>query len=42
MKFYENDVSVLIDEATLQARIRALGEQLTRDYTGRSSPCSAF
>lgn len=35
MKFYENDVSVLIDEATLQARIRALGEQLTRDYTGK-------
>jgi hypoxanthine phosphoribosyltransferase len=26
---------VLIDEATLQARIAELGEQVTRDYTGR-------
>jgi len=33
--FYESDVGVLIDEAKLQARVRELGEQLTRDYRGK-------
>jgi len=33
--FYENDVGTLIDEAKLQARVRELGEQLTRDYRGK-------
>jgi hypoxanthine phosphoribosyltransferase len=28
-------VDVLIPEADLRARVRALGEQITRDYTGR-------
>ncbi|HYV47123.1 MAG TPA: hypoxanthine phosphoribosyltransferase [Myxococcaceae bacterium] len=35
MAFYESDVGVLIDEAKLQARVRELGEQLTRDYRGK-------
>src|SRR6476659_1902272 len=35
LAFYEKDVGVLIDQATLQARIRQLGEQLTRDYQGK-------
>ncbi len=34
MAFYENDVATLIDEQKLQARIRELGEQITRDYSG--------
>jgi hypoxanthine phosphoribosyltransferase len=29
-------VDVLISEAELRARVRALGEQITRDYAGRS------
>jgi len=33
--FYENDVGTLIDEAKLQARVRELGAQLTRDYRGK-------
>jgi hypoxanthine phosphoribosyltransferase len=33
--FYDRDVGVLIDTARLQARIRELGEQLTRDYQGK-------
>ena len=35
MAFYENDVATLIDEQKLQARIRELGEQITRDYSGK-------
>ena len=35
MTFHENDVGVLIDEAKLQARIRELGAQITRDYQGK-------
>ena len=35
MAFYENDVGVLIDESRLQARVRELGAQLTRDYRGK-------
>jgi hypoxanthine phosphoribosyltransferase len=33
--FYEKDVGTLIDEAKLQARIRELGAQITRDYQGK-------
>jgi hypoxanthine phosphoribosyltransferase len=33
--FYENDVGTLIDEAKLQARVRELGAELTRDYRGK-------
>ena len=35
MAFYESDVDVLIDTNTLQARIRELGQQLTREYQGK-------
>ena len=35
MSFYENDVGVLIDEQKLQARIKELAVQLTRDYRGK-------
>jgi hypoxanthine phosphoribosyltransferase len=35
MPFAEKDVSVLIDEPKLQARIRELGAQITRDYQGK-------
>jgi hypoxanthine phosphoribosyltransferase len=35
MAFYENDVAVLIDEQKLQARVRELGAQITRDYAGK-------
>jgi hypoxanthine phosphoribosyltransferase len=33
--FYENDVGTLIDEQKLQARVRELGAQITRDYQGK-------
>jgi hypoxanthine phosphoribosyltransferase len=33
--FYENDVAIFIDQAKLQARIRELGEQITREYQGK-------
>jgi hypoxanthine phosphoribosyltransferase len=33
--FYDNDVGVLIDEARLQARVRELGAELSRDYRGK-------
>lgn len=35
MAFYENDVGNHIDEQKLQARIRELGAQITRDYQGK-------
>ncbi|HZN91566.1 MAG TPA: hypoxanthine phosphoribosyltransferase [Myxococcales bacterium] len=35
MAFYENDVGVLIEEQKLQARVRELGAELTRDYRGK-------
>ena len=35
MAFDQGEVSPLIDEPTLQARILELGEQITRDYRGR-------
>jgi hypoxanthine phosphoribosyltransferase len=35
MRFAEKDVSVLIDEQKLQARIRELGAEITRDYQGK-------
>ena len=35
MAFYEQDVGVHIDEQKLQARVRELGAQITRDYQGK-------
>ena len=35
MAFYEKDVAVHIDEQKLQARVRELGAQITRDYQGK-------
>ncbi len=35
MAFYEQDVGILIDEQKLQARVRELGAQITRDYQGK-------
>jgi hypoxanthine phosphoribosyltransferase len=35
VSFYENDVGTLIDEQRLQARIRELGAEITRDYQGK-------
>jgi hypoxanthine phosphoribosyltransferase len=33
--FYEKDVGTHIDEAKLQARIREMGAEITRDYQGK-------
>jgi hypoxanthine phosphoribosyltransferase len=33
--FYQEQVGTLIDEATLQARVRELGAQITSDYRGK-------
>jgi hypoxanthine phosphoribosyltransferase len=33
--FYEKDVGVLIDEGKVQARVRELGAEITRDYQGK-------
>jgi hypoxanthine phosphoribosyltransferase len=33
--FYEKDVGTLIDEVKLQARIREMGAEITRDYQGK-------
>jgi hypoxanthine phosphoribosyltransferase len=35
MPFYEADVNVMIDAATVEARVRELGAQITRDYLGK-------
>ncbi|WNG19144.1 hypoxanthine phosphoribosyltransferase [Cystobacter fuscus] len=35
MAFFEQDVDILIDEQKLQARVRELGAQITRDYQGK-------
>ncbi len=35
MPYFERDVEVLIDSATLQARIVELGKEITRDYQGK-------
>lgn len=35
MPFYEKNVRTLIDEQALQAKIRELGAQITRDYAGK-------
>ena len=35
MAFYEREIDVIIDEAALQAKVRELGAQITRDYVGR-------
>jgi len=33
--FYEKDVGVLLDEKKVQARVRELGAEITRDYQGK-------
>jgi hypoxanthine phosphoribosyltransferase len=33
--FYEKDVGILLDEKKVQARVRDLGEEITRDYQGK-------
>jgi hypoxanthine phosphoribosyltransferase len=35
LAFYENDVGTLIDEQKVQARVRELGAEITRDYQGK-------
>lgn len=35
MPFYGSELSTLIDEQTLQAKIRELGARITRDYQGK-------
>ncbi len=35
MAFYDREVDVMIDTATLQAKITELGKQITKDYLGR-------
>ena len=35
MNFYENDVDVMIDADAVQAKVRELGAQITKDYQGR-------
>jgi hypoxanthine phosphoribosyltransferase len=35
MPFYDREVQVMIDAAKLQAKVRELGEQITRDYAGK-------
>jgi hypoxanthine phosphoribosyltransferase len=35
MAFYETDVEVMIDPTALQAKVRELGAQITREYQGK-------
>ena len=35
MAFYEKDVGTLLDEKKVQARVRELGAEITRDYQGK-------
>jgi hypoxanthine phosphoribosyltransferase len=35
LAFYEKEVGTLIDEQKVQARVRELGEEITRDYQGK-------
>ena len=35
MAFYDSDVDVMIDAATVSARVRELGKQITADYKGK-------
>lgn len=35
MAFYEKDVDVMIDSATVAAKVKELGTQITRDYQGK-------
>ena len=35
MAFYEKDVGILLDEKKVQARVRDLGAEITRDYQGK-------
>jgi hypoxanthine phosphoribosyltransferase len=35
MHFYEGEIDVMIDEGTVQSKVRELGAQITRDYVGR-------
>jgi len=36
MPFYDNQVNVMFDEAKLQARLKELGAEITRDYKGQN------
>ena len=35
MAFYEREIEVMIREVALQAKVRELGVQITRDYAGK-------
>jgi len=35
MAYYESDIDVMIGEAEIQAKVRELGAQITRDFAGR-------
>ncbi len=35
MAFYDSDVNVMIDPASVTARVRELGAQITKDYLGK-------
>ncbi len=35
MAFYESKLDVLLDEKTVQARVKALGAEIARDYAGK-------
>jgi hypoxanthine phosphoribosyltransferase len=35
MAFYDNDVEVMLSEDQVQAKVRELGAQITRDYAGQ-------
>jgi len=35
MAFYEREVDVMIDQATLQAKVAELGAKITKDYQGK-------
>ncbi len=35
MAFYDSEVAVMIDQASLDQRVRELGAQITRDYAGK-------
>lgn len=35
MPFYDSDVDVMIDAATVSARVKELGAQITKDYAGK-------
>src|SRR4051812_10898454 len=35
MPFYDSEVAVLIDQATLEKRVKELGAQIAKDYAGK-------